>query len=143
MFDCVSVLFSDVVTFTEICSRITPMEVVSMLNAMYSIFDTLTERNGVYKVETIGDAYMVVSGAPEKEPNHAEKVCDMALDMVDAIQDLKDPSTASHLQLSLDLSFVMRINMSYVWPIERLCVINCPSSGLRVLKVLRDEMFIP
>lgn len=44
MFNSVSILFSDVVTFTEICSRITPMEVVSMLNAMYSIFDTLTER---------------------------------------------------------------------------------------------------
>lgn len=50
MFDSVSVLFSDVVTFTEICSRITPMEVVSMLNGMYSIFDELTERNNVYKV---------------------------------------------------------------------------------------------
>lgn len=45
------------------------------------------------QVETIGDAYMVVSGAPEKEGNHAERVCDMALDMVDAITDLKDPST--------------------------------------------------
>lgn len=54
MFNSVSILFSDVVTFTEICSRITPMEVVSMLNAMYSIFDNLTERNKVYKVETIG-----------------------------------------------------------------------------------------
>lgn len=51
MFDSVSILFSDIVTFTEICSRITPMEVVSMLNAMYSIFDTLTERNKVYKVK--------------------------------------------------------------------------------------------
>ncbi|KAL9888609.1 guanylyl cyclase at 88E isoform 1-T5 [Glossina fuscipes fuscipes] len=99
MFDSVSILFSDVVTFTEICSRITPMEVVSMLNAMYSIFDTLTERNSVYKVETIGDAYMVVSGAPEKDANHAEKVCDMALDMVDAITDLKDPSTGQHLRI--------------------------------------------
>ncbi|XP_018579643.1 soluble guanylate cyclase 88E [Anoplophora glabripennis] len=99
MFDSVSILFSDVVTFTEICSRITPMEVVSMLNGMYSIFDKLTERNRVYKVETIGDAYMVVSGAPEKEGNHAERVCDMALDMVDAITDLKDPSTGQHLRI--------------------------------------------
>ncbi|KAI5738418.1 hypothetical protein M8J77_006776 [Diaphorina citri] len=103
MFDSVSILFSDVVTFTEICSRITPMEVVSMLNAMYSIFDTLTERNRVYKVETIGDAYMVVSGAPEREHNHAEKVCDMALDMVDAITDLKDPSTGAHLQIRVGI----------------------------------------
>lgn len=53
MFDSVSILFSDIVTFTEICSRITPMEVVSMLNAMYSIFDKLTERNSVYKVGSI------------------------------------------------------------------------------------------
>ncbi|XP_018319990.1 soluble guanylate cyclase 88E isoform X2 [Agrilus planipennis] len=103
MFDSVSILFSDIVTFTEICSRITPMEVVSMLNAMYSIFDTLTERNRVYKVETIGDAYMVVSGAPEKEVNHAERVCDMALDMVDAITDLKDPSTGQHLQIRVGI----------------------------------------
>ena len=70
-----------------------------MLNAMYSIFDTLTERNSVYKVETIGDAYMVVAGAPVKDANHAEKVCDMALDMVDAIKDLKDPSTGQHLRI--------------------------------------------
>lgn len=49
------------------------------------------------QVETIGDAYMVVSGAPEKEGNHAERVCDMALDMVDAITDLKDPSTGIYL----------------------------------------------
>lgn len=50
-------------------------------------------------METIGDAYMVVSGAPEKDVNHAEKVCDMALDMVEAITDLKDPSTGTHLRI--------------------------------------------
>ncbi|XP_031343937.1 soluble guanylate cyclase 88E-like [Photinus pyralis] len=99
MFESVSILFSDVVTFTEICSRIQPMEVVSMLNAMYSMFDNLTERNNVYKVETIGDAYMVVSGAPEKDSIHAPKICDMALDMIDSIQDLKDPSTGQHLRI--------------------------------------------
>ncbi|KAK0165413.1 hypothetical protein PV328_003927 [Microctonus aethiopoides] len=103
MFDSVSILFSDVVTFTEICSRLTPMEVVSMLNAMYSIFDTLTERNRVYKVETIGDAYMVVSGAPSKEMDHADRVCDMALDMVEAITDLKDRSTGEHLQIRVGI----------------------------------------
>lgn len=50
-------------------------------------------------METIGDAYMVVSGAPMTEDNHAEKVCDMALDMVDAITDLKDPSTGNFFNL--------------------------------------------
>lgn len=46
-----------------------------------------------FEVETIGDAYMVVSGAPVKENDHADRVCDMALDMVEAITDLKDRST--------------------------------------------------
>ncbi|KRT78882.1 Adenylate and Guanylate cyclase, partial [Oryctes borbonicus] len=99
MFDNVSILFSDVVTFTEICSRISPMQVVSMLNGMYSIFDRLSEQNKVYKVETIGDAYMVVSGAPQREGDHAERVCKMALDMVEAITTLQDPSTGKHLEV--------------------------------------------
>jgi guanylate cyclase len=73
VFECVSILFSDVVTFTEICSRITPMQVVILLNHMYSLFDQLSERNGVYKVETIGDSYMVVSGAPDPMAQHAER----------------------------------------------------------------------
>ncbi|XP_043191299.1 soluble guanylate cyclase 88E-like isoform X2 [Amphibalanus amphitrite] len=99
VFESVTIIFSDVVTFTEICSRLSPMQVVSMLNSMYSIFDTLTELNGVYKVETIGDAYMVVAGAPEKRANHAESICDMALDMVEGITGLTDPSTGNHIQI--------------------------------------------
>ncbi|XP_042225179.1 soluble guanylate cyclase 88E-like isoform X2 [Homarus americanus] len=98
-FESVTILFSDVVTFTQICSRITPMEVVSMLNAMYSIFDKLTEKHNVYKVETIGDAYMVVAGAPERQANHGEMVCDMSMDMVEAITELTDPSTGNHLRI--------------------------------------------
>ncbi|XP_076310826.1 soluble guanylate cyclase 88E-like [Tachypleus tridentatus] len=98
-FECVTILFSDVITFTQICSRIPPMEVVSMLNTMYSMFDHLTETHKVYKVETIGDAYMGVAGAPDVDPKHAENVCDMALDMVHVIGDLKDPSTGQSLQI--------------------------------------------
>ena len=50
VFDAVTILFSDVVGFTRICSQISPMEVVSMLNAMYTQFDQLSEKHEVYKV---------------------------------------------------------------------------------------------
>lgn len=46
-------------------------------------------------METIGDAYMVVCGAPDKDAQHAQRICDMAFDMVEAITDLKDPSTGN------------------------------------------------
>lgn len=67
-FDNVTILFSDVVTFTEICSRITPIEVVQMLNSMYSLFDQLTDKHGVYKVTklTIDD----INGKTEKQIIH-------------------------------------------------------------------------
>ncbi|XP_014250354.1 soluble guanylate cyclase 88E [Cimex lectularius] len=102
-FESVSILFSDVVRFTEICSRLLPMEVVSMLNSMYSIFDSLTEKHDVQKVETIGDAYMVFSGTKDEEKNHVSRVCDMALDMMEHIKQLKDPSAGLHLRLRIGI----------------------------------------
>nr|CAD7456517.1 unnamed protein product [Timema tahoe] len=76
----------------ELLYQMIPKQVADRLRTGESPIDTC-------EVETIGDAYMVVSGAPEKEQSHAEKVCDMALDMVEAITDLKDPSTGSHLKI--------------------------------------------
>ncbi|XP_048399583.1 soluble guanylate cyclase 88E-like isoform X1 [Stegostoma tigrinum] len=99
VFPDVTILFSDVVGFTRICSHITPMQVVSMLNTMYTLFDTLSEKHRVFKVETIGDAYMVVAGVPEKTKYHAHNICDMALDMVRSIDHLKDPSTGNNIQI--------------------------------------------
>ncbi|KAK3581513.1 hypothetical protein CHS0354_031857 [Potamilus streckersoni] len=103
VFDNVTILFSDVVGFTSICSQISPMEVVSMLNAMYTKFDKLSEFHGVYKVETIGDAYMVVSGAPEITKYHGLLICDMALDMLDTMQDLHDPSTGGTMKIRIGI----------------------------------------
>ena len=58
------------------------------------------------KVETIGDAYMAVGGAPVKNEFHSARICDMALDMVNAIQDLKDPSTGLSLQYFSPISHI-------------------------------------
>lgn len=103
VFDNVTILFSDVVGFTSICSQISPMEVVCMLNAMYTKFDQLSERHGVYKVETIGDAYMVVSGAPEITVYHALNICNMALDMISSMVELSDPSTGGHMRIRVGI----------------------------------------
>uniref|UniRef100_A0A667ZUK3 guanylate cyclase n=1 Tax=Myripristis murdjan TaxID=586833 RepID=A0A667ZUK3_9TELE len=103
VFPDVTILFSDVVGFTRICSHITPMQVVSMLNTMYTLFDTLSENPCRLQVETIGDAYMVVAGAPEKTKYHAHNICDMALDMVRSIDHLKDPSNGNNIQIRVGI----------------------------------------
>jgi class 3 adenylate cyclase len=65
-FESCTILFSDVVGFTTMCASLTPMEVVAILNEMYTKFDKCLEAHNCYKVETIGDAYMLVSGLPER-----------------------------------------------------------------------------
>ncbi|CAH8567537.1 unnamed protein product [Schistosoma bovis] len=91
-FDNVTLLLSDVVGFTTICSGLAPLEVVSLLNKLYSVFDGLTEKHKVYKVETIGDAYMIASGCPSRTDYHAPFIAEMALDMVESVQTVKDES---------------------------------------------------
>ncbi|KAK3740548.1 hypothetical protein QZH41_004317 [Actinostola sp. cb2023] len=87
-FDSVTVFFSDIVNFTNICAMISPMEVTSMLNGIYSAFDDTIDKYDVYKVETIGDAYMVVSGLPiRNEDNHVDQICHMAIDLVQVTRD--------------------------------------------------------
>ena len=71
------------------------------LNNLYTLFDFLVDQNQVYKVETIGDAYLIVSGCPTKATNHALKICDMAFDMMDGIQMLKDPGTGKEVLMRI------------------------------------------
>ena len=70
-----------------------------MLNGMYTKFDKALEVNNVYKVETIGDAYMVVSGLPERTNNHAIEIIEMAFDMLNAISTLINPATNVPMQI--------------------------------------------
>ena len=84
-FDEVSVLFADLVGFTEFSSRKTPEKLVSILNLIFSKFDQLAQHYGLEKIKTIGDAYMVVGGLPTPRPDHAEVIAKMALAMQAAI----------------------------------------------------------
>ncbi|XP_019634643.1 PREDICTED: guanylate cyclase soluble subunit beta-2-like [Branchiostoma belcheri] len=102
-YDEVTILFSDVVTFTNICSECKPTQVVTMLNDMYLRFDRLTTVHDVYKVETIGDAYMVTGGLPIPIRTHAERVVNMGLAMHLAAANVKSPATGKILQIRVGI----------------------------------------
>jgi adenylate cyclase len=81
-----TVLFADIVGFTELSSRLTPQELVQCLNQIFSCFDNLAEKYGLEKIKTIGDAYMVVGGLPNPRSDHAAAIASMAIDMQKELQ---------------------------------------------------------
>jgi class 3 adenylate cyclase len=94
----VTVVFGDIVGFTQLSAQLSSEELVLLLNELFSAFDALAARHGLEKIKTIGDAYMVVSGLPEPRPDHAEAAVRMALDMRAAVAAL-----ALQRGLALDL----------------------------------------
>lgn len=90
-FDEVTVLFGDIVGFTEFASSVSATELVYMLNEIFSEFDQLVDFYGLEKIKTIGDSYMAVGGLPIPRIDHAEAIAEMSLEMQKSICKYKRP----------------------------------------------------
>ena len=91
-FEAVTIFFSDVVGFTTLVSRCSPLQVVNLLNDLYSTFDIIIDQHHCFKVETIGDAYLCVSGLPLRNGNnHAKDIAEMSLGFLKAIKLFRIP----------------------------------------------------
>jgi class 3 adenylate cyclase len=87
-----TVLFADLVGFTQQAARTDPDELIAILDGVFTRWDELADRVGLEKIKTIGDAYMAVAGVPDARPDHVEAVADMALEIRDSVPRLRWPS---------------------------------------------------
>lgn len=105
-FDEVTILFTDIVGFTTIASQLSPMQVVNLLDDLYHVYDQLSRKHGVYKVETIGDAYMAVCNCPTVESSSdlaAMKIVVFACDLIDAVKKFNPPYLSEPLQVRVGI----------------------------------------
>ncbi len=99
----VTVLFGDLVGFTNLSGEIPASEVVTMLNGLFTIFDELAGELGIEKIKTIGDCYMAVCGLPREYPDHPERMAKMALRMTEAMRKYSE-TAGKQLQLRIGLN---------------------------------------
>ncbi|MCA9936757.1 MAG: response regulator [Anaerolineales bacterium] len=88
----VTVLFADIVDFTQMAAVLPPGELVSLLNSLFTAFDDLVQKYGLEKIKTVGDAYLVVGGLLDGQVDHACAVADLALAMRTAVSHFVWPS---------------------------------------------------
>jgi len=99
----VTILFADIVDFTALSTKVSPNQLVSMLNEIFSCFDVLADQFGLEKIKTIGDAYMVVGGLPTPRDDHAEAIAEMALAMQREITTFKrDDGKSFRLRIGIN-----------------------------------------
>jgi class 3 adenylate cyclase len=97
-----TVMFADIVNFTQVAANMTPSQVFSMLNGIFSAFDDLAERHGLEKIKTIGDAYMVAGGINTENADYSAAIADLALAMQELL--LRDFAVnSSHLEMRMGI----------------------------------------
>ncbi len=102
--DKVAVMFADIVDFTKISDRLPPAEVVKILNDVFNACDQLTDKYGVEKIKTIGDAYMVVAGLPFAQTQPEAILARMAIDMVRTVSQFRFPGTDEPVRLRIGMT---------------------------------------
>lgn len=98
----VTVMFADIVNFTQVAANLSPGQVFTMLNQIFSAFDELADKHGLEKIKTIGDAYMIAGGLNNNRPDYTEAIADMAIDMRDTLHENFNIN-AMHLEIRIGI----------------------------------------
>lgn len=106
-FPTVTVLFADLVGFSQLSAKLPAIDLVRLLNRIFSALDLLAQKHGLEKIKTIGDAYMVVAGLPIARADHAEAMAEFALSAISTLDSLRS-------ELPQDMSFRIGINSGSV-----------------------------
>ena len=102
-FPTATVMFADIVGFTQIASRLEPVQIFALLNRLFSAFDALAQRHGLEKIKTIGDAYMVAGGLDQAERDDCAAVVDLAIEMREVVAQEPTPDGQT-LQLRIGIA---------------------------------------
>lgn len=101
-FEKVTIIFADIVGFTRFSERMSPQELVDMLDEIFSDFDELADKYDIEKIKTIGDAYMAVSGLPIETENHCYNIADFALEIGELIRDKYLPKYGLEIRIGIN-----------------------------------------
>ncbi|XP_067655765.1 soluble guanylate cyclase 89Db-like [Haliotis asinina] len=103
-FEKVTIMFSYLIGFSDICANATAFQVVECINNVFTVFDNIVDRYRAFKVETLGDAvYMVAGGVPDRRADHTQHVAGLALEFVDNAKYLKDPLSGNSLKVRIGM----------------------------------------
>lgn len=99
--DMASILFADIVNFTELSARTPATDLVHRLGTLFSRFDDLADQHGIEKIKTIGDAYMAAAGLPDPRSDHAKAAVSFARDILAETERSIDPSSPLRLRIGI------------------------------------------